>query len=104
MVDTTMPTQLDRTYLPEATRADAISYLTRTGNADLLEALGLAADPIAAERSAAKGRAMLYGHATGPLPAGETRAGYCVRCNNKLPGHGVCKRTKRCREAAGGAR
>lgn len=95
-------TEIDRGYLTPETRSAAARYLTRSGNADVLEALGLTPDPIAEERSAAKARAMLNGKAAGPIPAGQTRPGYCVLCNNKLPGHGVCRRTKRCREAASG--
>jgi hypothetical protein len=34
-------TRMDRGYLPPETRADATSYLTRTGNEDLLPILGL---------------------------------------------------------------
>jgi hypothetical protein len=94
-----LSTQLDRTHLPEETRADAISYLTRSGNADVLEALGLVADPIAAERSRAKALAGLNAKAPASRPAAD-RPGYCVHCNNKLPGHGVCRRGKRCREDA----
>lgn len=57
-----MGTEIERTHLAPATRADAIRYLERTGNADVLEALGLVVDPIAVERTAAKARAMLNGH------------------------------------------
>lgn len=64
-------TQLARPSEDPETRAAAARYLTRTGNADLLEALGLVVDPVAAERSAAKARAMLNGH--GPAPAGGAR-------------------------------
>jgi hypothetical protein len=57
-----MSTEIERTHLAPETRADAIRYLTRTGNTDVLEALGLVADPVAAERSRAKARAMFNGH------------------------------------------
>lgn len=58
----------------------AISYLTRTGNADLLPILGLAEDE---ERAA-------------PLPRGY----HCAVCENPLPSHGVCRKSARCREVA----
>ena len=95
-----MGTEIERTYLAPETRADAIRYLTRTGNADVLEALGLVVDPVAAERSAAKARAMLNGHGPAPRTPSPARRGYCPICNNKLPGYGVCRRSKQCREAA----
>jgi hypothetical protein len=66
-----MSTEIERTFLPPETRDAAIRYLERTGNADVMEALGLVVDLVAAERSAAKARAMLNGH--GPAPAGGAR-------------------------------
>ena len=94
-----MGTEIERTHLAPATRADAIRYLTRTGNADVLEALGLVVDPVAAERSAAKARAMFNGHNLPAVREAE-RPGYCPICSNKMPGHGVCRRSNACREAA----
>jgi hypothetical protein len=57
-----MGTKIERTHLPPETRADAIRYLSRTGNADVLEALGLVADPVAEERSRAKALAEMNAH------------------------------------------
>jgi hypothetical protein len=86
-MSSSMQTQIDRGYLAPETRAAATSYLTRTGNADLLPILGLDADPNAVKR-----------------PPGD-----CPICGNKLASHGGCNRRKACREAthgpsAGGAR
>jgi len=99
-----MQTQIDRGYLAPETRAAAIRYITRTGNADVLEALGLVADPVAAERTAAKARAMFNGHNLPPLEPGR-----CPVCDHRLASHGGCNRRKACRKAthervvAGGA-
>lgn len=91
---------LDRPYAQQAeTRAAAVRYLKRTGNADVLEALGLVADPVAEERGRAKALAELKNKRMSPAP-GPARAGYCPICQNKLPGHGVCRRSTRCREVA----
>jgi ribosomal protein S14 len=73
-----MGTQIDRGYLPPETVADATSYLTRTGNADLLPILGLGDDPKVVKRA----------------------TGDCPICGNKLPSHGVCRKRQTCRKAA----
>ncbi|GEM_PF-5684462 len=74
-------TKIDTTiHVSDATRAAAVRVLTRTGNADLLVVLGLDAGA----------RPVL-----GP--------GDCDTCGNRLPGHGVCRRTRQCRDGAGGA-
>lgn len=91
-----MATEIDRGYLPPEIRAAATAYLTRSGNADLLPILGLTPDPVAAEMSAAKAKGMLRGHG---LPSARAR-GVCPICQNKLPGHGVCRKRQACREAA----
>lgn len=88
MSGSALETQIDRGYLPPEIRAAAASYLTRTGNADLLPILGLVVEPKAIEGGQAK-----------PL-ASAARPGFCPICQNKLPGHGVCRRSKACREAA----
>lgn len=71
-------TRLDEPYArqPE-TLAAAARYLTRTGNADVLEILGLA-DPT-------------------PEPVDP---GTCGICNNPLPKLGICRRSQLCREKA----
>lgn len=79
-------THLDGSYLTPETRAAAGRYLIRSGNADVLVILGLAHDPEAIKRP-------------GIAPGGD-----CPLCGNRLPSHGVCRRSGRCREAAGGAR
>jgi hypothetical protein len=81
-------TQIDRGYLAPETRTAATRYLTRTDNADLLPILGLVGGPGPAERTQAKAL------------AAAVRPGFCPTCQNKLPGHGVCRRSKACREAA----
>lgn len=90
-----MSTEIERTHLPPETRAAAISYLTRTGNTDIMVALGLAPDPVAEEKSAAKARAMLNGHGGASIPAGYQ----CGVCNGPLPSNGICRKTNRCRAA-----
>lgn len=72
-----MQTEIERPYLDPATRAAATAYLTRTGNADLLEILGLAGEQ--------------------PKPRGN-----CPVCGNGLASHGGCNRRKACREATHG--
>ena len=70
-----------KTGLPATTaaiRADAAAYLTRTGNADLIEVLGLA----------------------DPAPAVPVERGTCPICGNRLPSHGVCRKRLTCRAAA----
>ena len=83
-----LSTHLDRPYAQQpATRAAAVRYLTRTGNVDLIEVLGLADEP-------------------GPLVVGGRQC--CPRCRKPLPdpitngGHKPCRRPA-CL-AAGGAR
>lgn len=86
-------TEIDRGYLAPETRADAASYLTRTGNADLLPILGLTGDPEAAQAQQAKARALLGGRAAPPMPPGYR----CGVCRNRLPTTGACRRSGRCR-------
>lgn len=74
-----MSTQLDRAYARQsATRAAAIRFLERTGNDDLLAPLGLVIE-------------------SGPV---RRTAGNCSISGNKLPSHGVCRRSNACRTAA----
>lgn len=77
-----LTTELARPSDDPGTQAKAIVYLWRTGNLDLLAALGLDA-ALNARRGPAK-----------PKP---TR---CPICDNKLPKHGVCRKRQACREAA----
>ncbi|GAA0527115.1 hypothetical protein GCM10010172_04550 [Paractinoplanes ferrugineus] len=73
-----LQTQLAKPGDDAVTRAKAARFLTRTGVTDLIEILGLGeVKPV-------------------------RRGGNCVHCGNKLPGHGVCRRGKRCRESAEG--
>lgn len=71
-------TRLDEPYnqQPE-TRAAAVRVLTRTGNADLLEILGLAE----------------------PTPPAPKPDGFCAQ-GHQLPSHGVCRRSRQCRADA----
>lgn len=69
-----METKLERPRAMPDTAAAAARYLTRTGNADLLEILGLAGEQ--------------------PKPRGN-----CPVCGNGLASHGGCNRRKACREA-----
>lgn len=55
-----------------AVRDDAAAYLRRTGNADLIEVLGLA-DPVRKQEP-----------------------GFCAR-GHALPSHGMCRRSMHCR-------
>ena len=89
-------TQLGRPSDDPTTRAKAIRYLTRTGNADLLPILGLVdADAALVERRAAKARSMFNGRG---VPEDLTAQGYsCGICGNPLPMHGFCRRSKACR-------
>ncbi|WP_189336335.1 hypothetical protein [Actinoplanes ianthinogenes] len=75
-----MGTQMDSvSSVPAADRALAIQHLERTGNADLLPILGLAAAPPATP---------------------EARPGHCPLCHNPLPKTGICRRAIRCKAAA----
>lgn len=76
-MSSSIQTNIDRGYLTPDTRASATSYLTRTGNADLLPILGLAVEQ--------------------PKPRGD-----CPVCGFKLASHGGCNRRKACREATHG--
>jgi len=85
---------LDRPYgqQPE-TRAAAVRYLTRTGNADLAEMLGLGDDP-----EAPKPYVVVHGRS------------YCTTCHQRIPS-GVCyqpecqrRRLDAKNETVGGAR
>lgn len=72
-----LATELDRLAAPSPeTRADALAYITRTGNADLAEVLGLAE----------------------PSPEPVT-PGECALCGNPLPKHGICRKRIVCRAA-----
>lgn len=71
---TDFQTPVARPYGSTPTRDRAIAYLTRTGNADLLPVLGLAAEPV--------------------KPRGN-----CPACGYELASHGGCNRRKACREA-----
>ncbi|WIM97825.1 hypothetical protein ACTOB_001379 [Actinoplanes oblitus] len=76
-------TRLDEPYAQQPeTRVAATAYLERTGNADLLAVLGLAA-----EQPHPK------------IPAAPVASGLCPR-GHKLPKHGVCRKSEACREAA----
>lgn len=67
-------TKLDRNRSADgAMRADARRYLERTGNADLVEILGLTRD--------------------------DEGAGFCPRCKKPLPKSGLCRRYNTCRKA-----
>jgi hypothetical protein len=73
-----LSTELDRTAVPTPeAQADALAYLTRTGNGDLAEVLGLVEPP------------------PEPVAPGE-----CGLCGNPLPKHGVCRKRIVCRAAA----
>lgn len=61
-------------------RADATRYLTRTGNTDLLDVLGLVDAPAAPPATQA-----------------------CPVCGKPPPWSGVCRRTKACRAGEEGA-
>jgi hypothetical protein len=78
-------------------RVKATWYLVRTGNADLLQMLGLVADPVAEQ--ARKAKALVE---TGQRPWSKRAAtpGSCPLCGNRLPKSGVCRKTLRCREVA----
>lgn len=72
-------TKIDTTiHVSDATRAAAVRVLTSTGNADLLDILGLDA-------------------ARPALSPGD-----CDTCGIRLPAHGVCRRTQLCRDGVGG--
>lgn len=92
-------TRIGVSYLDPEVKAAARRYLIGSGNADMLIPLGLVDDPIAAERNQAKAAAQMHGKEPKPLPT-PARPGYCPICQNKLPGHGACRRSGRCREAA----
>lgn len=101
-MSSSMQTKLDRGTVDDTTRADAAAFLIRTGNADVLEILGLPepvlevdpdqppADP---KPDPPAVRAPLR------LPHGAK----CPNCANPVPRTGVCRRGKRCKEAAGPA-
>jgi hypothetical protein len=74
--------QLDRSYLDQETRDAATRYLVRSGNGDVLVALGLAV-----ERE----------------PDAEVEL--CSACGRPVPKSGVCRVGRQCRiDAEGGAR
>lgn len=68
-----LTTKVDRSYLDDATRADAARYLVRKGYGDLLVILGLAVETQARDD--------------------------CPVCGKPVPLSGVCRRGVRCREA-----
>jgi hypothetical protein len=71
-------TRLDRGLsADDQTRAEVIAYLDRTGNADLIEILGLAVD-------------------AGPA--------VCPACKKRPPRSGVCRRLAACRQLREAAR
>lgn len=73
-----LTTRLDKPYAQQpATRPAATRFLERTGNADVLAVLGLVDEE--------------------PEVAPDEG---CAICGNKLPSHGVCRKSGRCREAA----
>lgn len=75
-----MQTRIGVSYLDPEVKAAATRYLERSGNADMLIPLGLVDDPEAFNRA--------------------TPGEDCQVCGNKLPSHGVCRRSQGCREAA----
>lgn len=96
-----MGTEMPVCRTDENVKADAIAYLTRTGNADILPILGLVADPVAVERALAKAKAGLNSK-TVPPRAHDRRAGagmFCPVCGRRTQADGRCRR-----QACGGAR
>jgi len=92
-------TDVDRSYLDPETKAAALQYLQRTGNADVAEALGLVVDPIAAARSRAKARWELSSTSPAPRAPVEVPPGHCPLCGNPIPKSGACRKRLVCREA-----
>lgn len=90
-----LTTKVDRTYLDDATRADASRYLIRTNNADLLVILGLALDPDAKRR-----RMKGLSPAEPALTVDGQRC--CPKCREPLGKHRRTCRREGC--AKGGAR
>lgn len=81
-----LQTALDRPYgqTPEALAA-ATRRVQREPDPDLLmQALGLVDDPVIVARDRAKA----------------LTATLCPICQNRMPAHGVCRRSERCRGAA----
>ena len=91
------PTPAPGTEAMDAARADAVTYLERTGNSDLLPILGLVADPVAERARRAKA---LVDMGSKPWSQRAAGPGDCERCGNALPKSGVCRKTMRCRAAA----
>ena len=90
-------TEIGLSRLPDETRLAAARYLTRTGNADVLEALGLVADPIAARQARAKAMADMSHGYTGARARPD-----CPVCHKPAPPRRPCRRTKLCRAAVDG--
>lgn len=99
MSDNIAVTTLDRSYLDPETREAAKRYLQRTGNADVMEALGLVEDPIATERSRAKAQWELSSTSPVPRPPVDVPPGHCPLCGNRIPKTGVCRKRLVCRQA-----
>lgn len=98
MTDFTV-TELARPTDDPNARADAIRYLTRTGNTDLIEILGLDNAP-ARGMNLPKGIKHLGKHER-PTPGHTMRNGkaYCTICKRQTRADGICRRS-----ACGGAR
>lgn len=80
----------------DVARRDALSYLERTGNADVAVVLGLAADAAAARPARAH-----RGLGATPAPKPSRQPTYCGICQHTPPVRGgPCRRTMACRKAA----
>lgn len=87
-----LTTQLARPTDDPATTVRATWYVVRTGNADVLTALGLGTPALHAALGVTDEPAR---------PAADKPVlGDCPVCGNQPPGHGVCRRRETCREAA----
>lgn len=111
-----LTTKVDRGYQDPAVRAAAGRYLIRSGNADPLVVLGLAVESPPQPEPSTPGPLLIGGQRCCPAcrePLMKYRKrchrlscspsavrGVCDICGNKLPGHGVCRRSNACRAAA----
>jgi hypothetical protein len=77
-----LQTDLDRSYLDPEVRAAALRVLTRTGNTDVAEILGLAAP------TAPEGGVLVDGRV------------HCAACRYPMPRSGQCRRMRQCRVGA----